>query len=404
MNNSANKPIKNENFFIFLLTMIQFSHILDFVIMMPLGPQLMRIFEITPSQFSLMVSAYTFSASLFGFFSAFFIDKFDRKNILLFLFAGFILGTFSCAIAPNYTILLIGRIIAGAFGGIIGGLIFSIIGDVVPFSRRGQATGKVMSAFSIASVIGVPLGLAIANRFNWHAPFYSLALFSLILLVLCAIYIPNMTAHLKVKSDKSDLQEILGVITHKNHIWSFLLISILMFSSFSIIPFISPVMVFNAGLLEKDLPYIYLIGGAFTFFSARIVGKLADKFGKVQIFITVATLSTIPIFLLTNIYATSFPIAISITTLFMILTTGRFIPAMAIITACCSTELRGRFMSINSCIQQLASGVASFVAGLMITSGANREIIGYNHVGYLALIAVVLSLFVIKKVKIVDQL
>lgn len=406
MNNPKNTTIENENFFIFLLTMIQFCHILDFVIMMPLGPQLMRIFEITPSQFSLMVSAYTFSASIFGFFSAFFIDKFDRKNVLLVLFIGFICGTFGCAIAPNYYVLLTARIVAGAFGGIIGGLVFSIIGDVIPFARRGEATGKVMSAFSIASVIGVPIGLAMANKFNWHAPFYSLALLSLFFLVLCLIHIPSLTAHLENRSkhaEQSDLKEILGVMTNKNHLWSFLLISILMFSSFSIIPFISPSMVFNVGLKESELPLIYLVGGIFTFVSARVVGKLADKFGKINIFTVVATLSMIPIFILTNLPKSSIAVAIGTTTLFMILTTGRFIPAMAIITACCSKNMRGRFMSINSCVQQLASGIASYTAGLIVTSGPDREIIGYNQVGYIALTAVFLSLFIIKKVKVLDQ-
>ncbi len=397
---SGHSLIKNERVFIFILTMIQFSHILDFVIMMPLGPQLMRIFSITPGQFSFMVSAYTLSASLSGFFSAFFIDRFDRKTSLNLIYIGFILGTLICALAPNYSILILGRIIAGSFGGIIGGLIFSIIGDTIPFSRRGTATGKIMSAFSIASVLGVPIGLQLANMFSWHAPFLFLVGIALIVLALSYMYIPTLTMHLVDQKVGSDLQEVIKVFKVENHLWAFLLITILMFGSFSVIPFISPVMVYNAGLAEKDLTYIYLIGGAFTFFSARLVGKLSDRYGKPRMFMIMAILSAIPLAFLTHIPKVSFGVAIATTTLFMVLTSGRFIPAMALITATSSTQMRGRFMSINSCIQQLASGVASFFAGMIIQSGPNKEILHYDIVGYVGLLAIVCSLFIIKKIKV----
>ncbi|MFZ4714992.1 MAG: MFS transporter [Bacteriovoracaceae bacterium] len=395
--------IKNERAFILILTMIQFTHILDFVIMMPLGPQMMRIFNISPSQFSFMVSAYTFAASIFGFLSAFVIDRFDRKWTLNLVYSGFIIGTLVCAFAPNYSILILGRIIAGAFGGIIGGLVFSIIGDTIPFSRRGSATGKIMSAFSIASVVGVPIGLQVATMFSWHAPFLMLACLSFFILLISSIYIPNLNMHLIDRKPTNDLDEVFKVFTVKNHLWAFLLVTVLMFSSFALIPFISPVMVFNAGLAEKDLTYIYLVGGIFTFFSARLVGKFADRYGKARLFTVIAVLSVIPLTFLTHIPRVSFPVAIATTTLFMMFTSGRFIPAMALITATSSTQMRGRFMSINSCVQQMASGLAAFVAGLIITHGENNEILNYDIVGYIGVISIICSLFIIRKIEIMDS-
>lgn len=392
--------LKNEGMFITILTLIQFSHILDFVIMMPLGPQLMRIMNISPREFSLMVSAYTFSASICGFLSALFIDKFDRKKSLQIIYGGFIGGTLFCALAPNFYALVIGRVIAGGFGGIIGGLIFSILGDTIPFERRGAATGKIMSAFSIASVIGVPIGLGLANIFSWHAPFIMLVVLSLTVLVSSSIYIPTMSLHINIDTKENDFKEVFRLFKTANHNWAFLLMIILMFGSFSVIPFISPVMIFNVGLTEAELPYIYLIGGAFTFFTARLVGHLSDRFGKTRMFMILAISSILPLVFLTNITRTSFAIAVTCTTGFMILTSGRAIPAMALITASSSTKVRGRFMSLNSSLQQLSSGIASFTAGLIVKTGPNKEILHYNIVGYIGVIAVILSLFVIKKINV----
>lgn len=194
---------KNERLIVFLLASINFTHILDFMIMMPLGPQLMRIFALTPAQFSLLVSAYTFSAFFSGLIASFFVDRFDRKQVLLFGYGGFIIGTIGCAIAPGYFSLMAARVMAGLFGGLIGAQVLSIIGDTFPFQRRGVAMGSLTAAFSLASVLGVPFGLFLANLTSWHAPFYLVGSLAIVIFILVWKYIPSMTAHMESAAEKN---------------------------------------------------------------------------------------------------------------------------------------------------------------------------------------------------------
>jgi predicted MFS family arabinose efflux permease len=165
---------KKEKILLFILASIQFTSIMDFMIMMPLGPQLMRIFQINPQEFGFLVSAYTFAAGFSSFIGVFWIDNFDRKKALMNMYLGFLLGTLACALSPTYTILVLSRILTGLFGGLLMALVFSIIGDVIEEKRRGTAMGYVSTSFSLASVLGVPFGLFIASFWNWHAPFFFL--------------------------------------------------------------------------------------------------------------------------------------------------------------------------------------------------------------------------------------
>ncbi|MDQ4141708.1 MAG: MFS transporter, partial [Bacteroidota bacterium] len=234
------KTVIREGWLLFILAVVQFTHIIDFVIMMPLGPQLMRVFSINPKQFGLLVSAYTFAAAFSGFISTFFIDKFDRKNALLALYFGFIVGTFCCAIAPNYQILMLARVLAGAFGGVIGALVFSIIGDVVPEHRRGSATGKVMAAFSAASIIGIPVGLYLASLSSWHAPFYGLTALSLLVLFIAIKFLPTMRGHLTNAVQQKPVKLVMDILTNKNLMWALFLMIMLTIAGFTVVPFISP--------------------------------------------------------------------------------------------------------------------------------------------------------------------
>lgn len=389
-----------EKLLFLILAVIQFTHIMDFMIMVPLGPQLIDIFSISTAQFSFLVSAYTFSAGISGFASAFFIDRFDRKYALLILYAGFTIGTFACALSPNYYFLLIARTLTGVFGGVIGALVYAIIGDAVPVEKRGKAMGIVMSSFAVASVAGVPFGLFLADKFNWHAPFFLLALLSGIFLLLSWRVLPNMRMHMENQQHRSPRMIISQVVNNTNQLWALALMMMLMLAAFSIIPLLSTYMVKNVGFSQSQLAYIYLTGGSVSFFSSIIVGGLADKYGKARVFIIAALLSIIPVLILTNLGVTPIPIALCIFAFFFVCTNGRIVPAMALITSSVASQHRGSFMSINSSVQSVSSGIAAFLAGLVVyESPVTKQLVNYNWVGIFSVFAVLICIFLVKKIK-----
>lgn len=396
------KKVIRESWLLLLLAVIQFTHIIDFVIMMPLGPQLMRVFSISPKEFSFLVSAYTFSAAVSGFISTLFIDKFDRKNALLGLYGGFIIGTFCCAIAPNYQMLLLARILAGAFGGVIGALVFAIIGDAIPEERRGAATGKVMAAFSAASIAGVPVGLYLASRMNWHAPFYALTFLSLGVLVVAYLLLPAMRGHLTNAVRTKPLGVVGDILRNSNLLWALALMVILTLAGFTIVPFISPYLVANVGFSETDLPFMYLFGGLATVVTSQLAGRLSDRYGKQKIFVYTALFSLIPILLLTQLKPASHYLIFTVTTLFFIGFGARFVPAMSLITSSVRPKQRGSFMSFNASIQQMAAGLSAFLSGLIIEKTTAGTLLHFDQIGYLAAGATLLCIFIIRRLKVVS--
>jgi predicted MFS family arabinose efflux permease len=382
-----------------VLAAIQVTNIVDFMIMMPLGPQFMELFDIGPRQFSLLVSSYTLTAAVVGLFSALYIDRFDRRHSLLVLYAGFILATLACALAPGYHWLLVARAAAGAFGGVLGAGIFSIVGDVVPESRRGAAMGTVMSAFSLAAIGGVPIGLVLANAFGWRAPFLFLAGVSVVILFFAARHVPPLHRHVEKAQGRSAFAQLAEVLRQPNHLRAFALVAALTLGAFSVIPFISPYMVSNVGLTLDDLPLIYLCGGLMTLFTARLIGGLADRHGKRRVFVVVALLSLVPIVLMTNLPRAPLGVALAVTTLFMVCVSGRFVPAMAMITASVEPRLRGSFMSVNSSVQQLGSSIAAVGAGLAIGRTAGGTLTHYGSVGLFAVAATLVAVLVGRKLQ-----
>ncbi|NCN40544.1 MFS transporter [bacterium] len=396
--------MKYEKRLIALLAAIQFSHILDFFIIMPLGPMLMRVFGVNAQEFAILVSSYTFASAICGFTSAFFVDFFDRKRALLFGFSGFILGTFLCSQANSFEMLLGARIFAGCFGGIVNGAVFTIIGDVIPEERRGKATGTVMAAFSIASVVGVPIGLYFAEMLGWHAPFMLLVLFSLAVAFGIGKYVEPMRAHLRDTTHKIDLRteltDFANVLRDINHLKAFAFSVCINMAAFSIIPFISPYLVYNVGLPESRLPLIYLCGGSFTFFTSRWIGRLSDRYGRYPVYLTVALASLVPILLLTNLPPVPLVAMLAVTTLFMVLVSGRFVPAMALITSSANPARRGAFMGVFNAVHHMATGMASIVGGYLIVTEASGLLSGYQKNGYLAAILTLFSLYLAKNIKI----
>ena len=389
----------SERSLVLVLAAIQFTHIMDFMIMMPLGPQLMRVMLISPQQFGLLVSAYTLTAAVAALAVAFYTDRFDRRQTLLFLYAGFLISTLLCGIAPGYTELLAARAVAGAFGGVAGATVHSIIGDAVPENRRGAATGMIMSAFALSSIIGVPIGLVLAAHFSWRAPFLLLVAVSIVVFILTWRILQPMRSHIVEGESHRPLDQMKAVFGNANHLRAFVFMFALMFAGFSVIPFISPYMVANVGLKETDLPYLYLFGGLATAFSSRYIGKLADKHGKRQIFTLIGLISIAPLLITTNLPPVPVWVAICASVIFMVFVSGRFVPAMALVISSVEPRLRGGFMSINSAIQQLGLGAASFLAGSIIGHGVGGTLTHYWMVGLIAVGATLLAIGLAWRVK-----
>lgn len=388
-----------ERLLLFILAAVNFTHIMDFMIMMPLGPQFMKIFSITPQQFGFAVSAYSITAGLSGFLSAFFVDRYDRKRVLLFAYIGFILGTLSCAIAPDYYSLVGARVLAGFFGGMIGAQVLSIVSDVFSYERRASAMGVLMTAFSLASVAGVPAGLWLASHYSWHMPFLAIGFLGIVIAIAIFWYVPAVNEHLEKAVRVQPFQVLNTIFKSPNQMKALSLTIVLMMGHFSIIPFIAPSLVGNVGFAQDQLFLIYLVGGAFTIFTAPLVGKLADAKGKYLVFVVFAVASLLPVWLLTNLTVVPLWVVLTIAALFFITVNGRMIPTQAMVSGVVHPQQRGGFMSINSSVQQLSTGVAANIAGWMVVEGPGGQILHYDRVGYFSIVLIIVSIFLAGRVK-----
>lgn len=382
---------------LFTLAAVQFTHILDYMILMPLGSSLMRVFSIEPAQFSRLVAAYSLAAAVSGFAGGFFIDRFDRKRALLVLYTGFGLATLACAVAPSYGLLLIARLAAGGFGGLAGAVVTATVGDVVPAARRGAAMGVVMTAFPLASVLGVPLGLLFANWFEWHAPFYLLAGTSLVIGLVAWRILPPLPPHPETAPPLRQMYEILA---HPVHWRGFALSAMVVCGGGLVIPFMAPSMVANVGLSEAQLPFVYLAGGAVTFFTMPWFGRLADRHDKFRVFCTVTAGAAGAVLVLTHLPSVPLLAALLASTVFMVGMSGRFPPAMALITNSVEARYRGAFMSVNSAVQQATGALANTAAGLVVTRDAVTGYLhGYSRVGWLTVGAFFLAVWMAARLR-----
>ena len=375
---------RDERYFLLTLAGIQFSHILDFMIMMPLGPVLMKAFGIGTHEFGLLVASYSFSAAVSGILAATFVDLFERKRLLLIAFGLFALSTLACALAPSYSMLMVARGLAGVFGGIMGALVQTMIGDAIPFSRRARASGIVASAFSISTIAGVPMSLWLANHFGWRMPFMFIGALSVMFIGIGLRFLPELRHHLSDEKRAHLLSATFSVLGDTNHLRALLFSALIIFSGFTVIPYITVYAVNNVGIPLHQIPIIYLVGGSATFISARLIGHWADKHGKVEVYRKVALLAMLPLLAVTHVGTVPLWGWLICTTAFFVLTSGRMIPAMAIISSSAQPKLRGTFMSLNGTVQSLAMGLATTLAGFVTSLDDSGRIVGYPLVGYVA--------------------
>ena len=392
--------LKKERAFLFLLAAMQFTHIVDFMILMPLGPRLLDAFGMSPARFGSIISAYTFSAGIASVLAALVLDRLDRRKTILLVYFGFTVGTLLCGLAPNEHLLMAARIITGAFGGVMVATVLALIGDVIPLSRRGAAMGIVMTAFSVASVVGVPLGILISNRFGWQAPFYAIAGISLLMWVAGFRLLPSLRRASTGVHMSSPLADFGRVLSQGIHWRAFAFTFAMMGAPFLVIPYISSYLYANAGVSNEHLPWVFFAGGLATFFTTRYFGRLGDRLGLARVYSIAALASLAPLLLITHLGHWGLWAAIPVTMLFMVLVSGRVAPGMALMTSVVEPRLRGGFMSLNSAVQQIATGAASILAGALIVQEAGGgKFHGYGLVGYLACGAMLVSIWLANGLK-----
>ena len=379
-------------FVIAILAFLQFTIILDFMIISPLGAMMMPTLHIAPRQFGLAVSSYAFSAGLSGLLAAGVADRFDRKRLLLFFYTGFMLGTLLCALAATYPLLLMARIVTGLFGGVIGSVVLAIATDLFVLEMRGRVMGFIQTAFAGAQVLGLPAGLYFANHWDWHAPFWAIIAVALPVGLVILLFMKPVAAHLKLRQERSPWEHLAHTLSEPRYRLAFILTMLLPTGGYMLMPFGTAYIVNNIGLAFVTLPTIYLITGCCTVFVGPLVGKASDSFGKFNTFCFGSFLTIVMVAIWTNLGRTGLTAVIVINVLMFIGIFSRMIPSQALISAIPEVTKRGAFNAISASLQQFAGGVSAAVAGVVIIETPSGSLGHFNWLGYIVMTVALMSL------------
>ena len=395
-----------HRFVIAILAIVQFTVVLDFMVLSPLSAILLDELSITTVQFGLVVSAYAFSAGASGLLAAGFADKFDRKKLLIFFYSGFILGTLFCGLAPTYNFLLIARIITGIFGGVMSAVSYAIITDLFPLEKRGRVMGFVQMAFAASQILGIPFGLYLATHFGWHSPFLLIVGLSLIVITTVIIYLKPVDEHLKLQVKQNPFGHLFRTLSNPRYLRGFGVTVFLATGGFMLMPFGSAFSVNNLGISLTDLPLVYMITGMFTIFAGPLAGKLSDRFGKYRLFWMGSILTIVMVTIYCSLGITPIWLVIMLNVILFIGITARMISSQALMTAIPAPADRGAFMGINSSIMQISGGVASAIAGMIIVQTESGELLHYPTLGHVVNVTIVITvvlMFFINRMVFNDQ-
>jgi len=382
-----------QKFVIFLLAITQFTVVLDFMVMSPLGDIMMKTLHITAKQFGVAVSAYAFSAGISGLLTAGFADKFDRKKLLLFFYIGFVIGTLFCALAPTYELLVAARIFTGLFGGVIGSISMAIVADLFSLQQRGKVMGFVQMGFGVSQVLGIPIGLYIANIWGWHLPFFGIAAMAALIALLLFIKLKPINEHLLLQSDKSPFLHLWHTVAQRNYRIGFMSTALLSIGGFMMMPFGSAFAINNLKITKEELPLLFMITGVATLVSMPFIGKLSDRVSKFKIFAAATLIAVVIINVYAHFSVTSFYIVMLTNILMMVFIMSRMVPSTALTSAIPNPQDRGAFMSVNASLQQMAGGFGAMIAGMIIVQKNNFAPL--EHYDTLAMIASSIMIFTI---------
>ncbi len=372
---------------IVLLSLTQFTVVLDFMVMSPLGDKLMKAMQLSTQQFGVAVFSYAFSAGISGFLTAGFADSFDRKKLLLFFYIGFIIGTVFCGLANTYPLLIAARVFTGLFGGVIGSISMAIVSDLFSLEQRGRVMGFMQMGFGASQVLGIPISLFIANRWGWQSPFFMIVILASIIWLVITIKLKPITKHLEVKNKDNALKHLWHTISQKNYRIGFLATALMSLGGFMIMPWGSVYAINNLGVTEEQLPVLFMISGVATLFIMPIIGKLSDKIDKLTLFIFASAWMIVVVLIYANLVPVPFWIVVLLNVLMMMGVMARMIPSVALVSALPELHDRGAFMSINSSLQQLSGGIAAAIGGMIVVQKDNFSPI--EHYDTLALVVAV---------------
>ncbi|HWA24749.1 MAG TPA: MFS transporter [Lacunisphaera sp.] len=387
-----------QKFVVAMLAFLQFTIVLDFMVLSPLGALLMPALAIVPKQFGLVVSAYAVAAAVSGILAAGFADRYDRKKFLLFFYAGFLVGTVCCGLAPNYQALLAARIVTGLFGGVVGAASYAIVADVFPLTMRGRVMGLIMTSFGAAQVLGIPVGIVLATHLGWHAPFLMIAGVGLVVGAVIVARMPAVDAHLAITRDQHPVRHLWKTATSGRYWVGFAATMLLATGGFMLMPFASAFTVNNQHITVNQLPILYVITGMCSMIFGPLIGKLSDRVGKYATFCGASTIVIGVVLYYTQLENASLVQMTVISVVMFACVTGRMAAAGALMSVVPAPQDRGAYMSISSSLQQMSGGVASFVAGLLVFQGPTGRMEHYPRIGVAVSCATVLTIILMYRV------
>jgi predicted MFS family arabinose efflux permease len=381
-----------QKFVAAILAFLNFTVILDFMILSPLGAQLMPALQISPVQFGLLVSTYAFSAGLSGILAAGFADRFDRKKLLMIFYAGFLAGTLCCGLASSYHTLLLGRLITGLFAGVVGSVSFAIITDEFPLELRGRVMGVIQTAFAASSVLGIPIGLLLSTRWRWNAPFLLIVVVGAAVGWVIQARLRPVDGHLEHHPDRSPLHHLIQTVSNKFYVQGFATTTLLSVGGFMLMPFMSAFMVHNVGVPVVRLPLVYVLVGLFSVVAGPLIGRASDRFGKFNVFSFGCAVTVVMVVIFTHLAVTPLWVLVSVLVILQIGIFSRMISAQALMSALPAPPDRGAYMSISSSLQQVAGGVAAILSGSIVIESADGFLVHFDRVGYVLVGTTLLTL------------
>lgn len=380
-----------QKFVVAVLAFLQFTIVLDFMLLAPLGALVTPALKITPGQFGDVVSAYAFAAGVSGILAAGFADRFDRKKLLLIFYTGFMTGTLLCALAHTYVTLLLARMVTGLFAGVVGAASMAIVTDLFPLSMRGRVMGFIQSAFAASTVLGLPLSLWMSSRWGWNSPFF-------LIVVVCALVggvifgrLRPVNAHLTLHPDRNPIHHLLQTLTTRTYLIGFATTAMLTIGGFLLMPYSTLFVVHNVGISVDQLSIVYLVTGLVSAFMGPLIGRASDAFGKYRVFAFGCVATIVMVLIYTRLSNVGLWMLILISALLQIGIFSRMISSSALMSALPKPADRGAYMSISSSLQQMSGGLAAMLGGLVVAQASDGRLLHFDILGDVLVCTTLLS-------------